>query len=152
MEQKMSSKIQDQLIPFLKWIVAAIFIFAGISKILNPAAFARDIDNYRLLPYFLVSIMAIILPWLEVLCGIFLIFGRWKKGAAFILLFLTFIFMIAIGSAIARGLDITCGCFSMTTAGTRVGYTRLSQDIVLFGVIALINFWELSVRHRRNSN
>ncbi len=136
---------------FLKWIVAAIFIFAGISKILNPAAFARDIDNYRLLPYFLVTIMAIILPWLEVLCGIFLIFGRWRKGAAFILLFLTFIFLIAIGSAVARGLDISCGCFSMTIEGTKVGYTRLAQDIVLFGVIVLINFRELSVQRVRDS-
>ena len=118
---------------------------------MNPAAFARDIDNYRLLPYFLVTIMAIILPWLEVLCGIFLIFGRWRKGAAFILLFLTFIFLIAIGSAVARGLDITCGCFSMTVEGTKIGYTRLAQDIVLFGVIVLINFRELSVQRVRDS-
>ena len=147
----MSIKVRDQLILFLKWIVAAIFIFAGISKIFNPAEFARNIDNYRLLPYFLVTILAIILPWLEVLCGILLIFGRWKKGAAFILLILTFIFLIAIGSAVARGLDITCGCFLMTTEGTQVGFKRLIQDIVLLGIIVLINLRELSVWRTRNS-
>lgn len=139
----MRSKSWDRLILLLRWFVAAIFILAGISKILNPDTFARDIDNYRLLPYLLVTIMAIILPWLEVSCGIFLIVGRWKKGAAFTLLILTFMFLIAIGSAIARGLDITCGCFSMTIEGMKVGYTRLVEDVVLFGLIILINIKEL---------
>lgn len=135
----MKSKTRVQLILLLKWLVAVLFIFAGISKILNPATFARDIDNYRLLPYLLVTIMAVILPWLEVLCGIFLIVGRWKKGAAFTLLVLTFIFLIAIGSAMTRGLDITCGCFSMTLEGTKIGYTRLLEDFFLFAIILLIN-------------
>ena len=135
----MRNKSWERLILLLKWMVAALFIFAGISKILNPDTFARDIDNYRLLPYLLVTIMAVILPWLEVLCGIFLIVGTWKKGAAFTLLILTFMFLIAISSAVARGLDITCGCFSMTIEGMKVGYTRLIEDVVLFGLILLIN-------------
>jgi len=132
----------DRLTLLLKWLIAALFIFAGISKILDPATFARDIDNYRLLPYLLVTLMAVILPWLEVLCGIFLIIGSWKKGAAFTLLVLTFMFLIAISSAFARGLDITCGCFSMTLEGTKIGYTRLIEDIILFVVILLINLRE----------
>jgi putative oxidoreductase len=139
----MRNKSWERLILLLKWMVAALFIFAGISKILNPDTFARDIDNYRLLPYLLVTIMAVILPWLEVLCGIFLIVGTWKKGAAFTLLVLTFMFLIAISSAIARGLDITCGCFSMTIEGMKVGYSRLIEDVVLFALILLINIKEL---------
>ena len=139
----MNFKNSDRFILVSKWIIAAIFIFAGISKILDPNGFARNIENYRLLPYLLVIIMAVILPWLEVLCGIFLIVGRWKKGAAFILLILTFIFLIAIGSAVLRGLDITCGCFSMNTEGMKIGYTRLIEDFLLFGIILFINSKEL---------
>ncbi len=142
----MRSKTWDRLILLLKWLVAALFIFAGISKILNPANFAHDIDNYRLLPYLLVTLMAVILPWLEVLCGIFLIMGRWQKGASLILLVLTFMFLIAIGSATARGLDITCGCFSTTIEGTKVGYTRLIEDIILLGLLFFINIKELRGR------
>ncbi|MBD3290046.1 DoxX family membrane protein, partial [candidate division KSB1 bacterium] len=59
----------------LRWVIAALFIYAGVSKILDPATFAEDIDNYRILPYLLVSIVAVVLPWLEVLCGISLISG-----------------------------------------------------------------------------
>ena len=140
----MRSKTWDRFMLLLKWLIAALFIFAGINKILNPANFAHDIDNYRLLPYLLVALMAVILPWLEVLCGIFLIVGKWQKGASLTLLILTLMFLVAIGSATARGLDITCGCFSTTIEGTKVGYTRLIEDTILLGLIVLINIRELS--------
>ena len=134
----MYHKNWDRFVLILTWLVAAVFIFAGASKIIDPSTFARDIDNYRLLPYLLVTLMAIILPWLEVFCGIFLIIGKLKKGAAFTLLVLTFMFIIAIGSAVARGLDITCGCFSNTIEGTKVGFTRLIEDGILFISIIII--------------
>lgn len=134
----MKTKTWDTVFLILRWIVAAIFIFAGITKALNVETFARDIDNYRMLPYLLVTMMAIILPWLEILCGVFLIIGKWERGAAFSLLILTLIFLIAMSSAIVRGLDITCGCFAMTAEGTKVGYTRLVQDAILFGTILII--------------
>jgi len=134
----MQNRIWDRILLFLQWLIAAIFIFAGISKIINPGTFVRDVDNYRLLPYLLVTIIAIILPWVEILCGIFLIAGKWKKGTAFSLLVLTFIFLIAISTAIARGLDITCGCFSNTVEGIRLGYTRLIEDVILFVLAGLI--------------
>ncbi|HEX9974597.1 MAG TPA: MauE/DoxX family redox-associated membrane protein [bacterium] len=136
----MKTKTWDCLFIIFRWLVAAIFIFAGITKILNPENFARDIDNYRMLPYLLVTVMAIILPWLEILCGIFLIIGKWEKGAAVTLLILTLMFLIAMSSAIFRGLDITCGCFAMTAEGTKVGYSRLIQDSILFVIILLLNF------------
>jgi uncharacterized membrane protein YphA (DoxX/SURF4 family) len=136
----MKTKTRDRVYTIFRWLVAAIFISAGISKVLNPGDFARDIDNYRMLPYLFVTIMAIILPWLEILCGIFLIIRKWEKGAAFTLLVLTLMFLIAMSFAIVRGLDITCGCFAMTAEGTKVGYTRLVQDSILFMIILLLNF------------
>jgi uncharacterized membrane protein YphA (DoxX/SURF4 family) len=136
----MKTKTWDCLFVIVRWLVAAIFIFAGITKILHPENFARDIDNYRMLPYLLVTVMAIILPWLEILCGVFLIIGKWEKGAAVTLLILTLMFLIAMSSAIFRGLDITCGCFAMTAEGTKVGMTRLIQDSILFVIILLLNF------------
>ena len=115
----------------LCWIIAAIFLFAGAGKILNPAEFARDIDNYRLLPYFLVAFVAIILPWLEVICGSFLIFGYRLQGATFILFLLSVIFLFAICSALLRGLDITCGCFALSEEATRISQFHLLEDLLL---------------------
>lgn len=136
----MKTEIRDRIYLILRWLVAIIFIFAGITKALNPETFARDIDNYRMLPYLLATIMAIILPWLEILCGIFLITRKWEKGAAVTLFVLTSMFLIAMSTAIVRGLDITCGCFAMTAEGTKVGYSRLFQDLILFVIILLLNF------------
>ena len=80
--------MKANLIVLLRWLVAVIFIVAGITKILNPSTFAEDIDNYRMLPYLLVTIMAIVLPMVEVLCGIFLIVGRPGAGRAQVTVFI----------------------------------------------------------------
>jgi uncharacterized membrane protein YphA (DoxX/SURF4 family) len=143
----LGSKNANILFTILCWIIAAIFIYAGIGKMINPARFANDINNYRMMPYILVTITAIMLPWLEVLCGFFLIFGIWKKGAALILLLLSFIFLIAISSALLRGLDISCGCFAVSEEATRIGYTRLVEDIILFGMISFVYLKLLKSTH-----
>ena len=121
----------------LRWIVALVFIYAGVGKILNPTGFAESIDNYRMLPYFLVTIMAAILPWLEVLCGLLLIFGKWLKGASLIVIAMNAVFIVAITSALLRGLDINCGCFSLAADSAKVGIMRLLEDVGLLiaGVI-----------------
>ena len=134
----MTSKRKDYFIAGLSWLVAAVFIFAGIGKIVNPTNFAIDIDNYRMLPYILVTFVAIVLPWLEVLCGLFIIFGKWRTGAALILLTLSFFFFIAIGSAMIRGLDISCGCFVASKAATRIGFIKLFENIVLLALTVVI--------------
>ena len=135
----MGSKNTNIYFTILCWIIAAIFIYAGIGKIINPAKFAVDIDNYRMLPYVLVTITAIVLPWVEVLCGLLLIFGKWKKGAALILFSLSFIFLIAISSVLLRGLDISCGCFAESGEAIRIGYKKLFENIVLF-LVTVINY------------
>ena len=134
------NKKLDWIVLALRWFLAAVFIYAGVGKILNPAAFAEDIDNYRMLPYLLVTIMAAIMPWLEVLCGLLLIFGKWLKGATLLLIAMNFVFIIAIGSALARGLDISCGCFAVSDDGIKVGYKRLLEDVVFLVAAAIIYY------------
>ncbi len=130
----------------LCWTIAAIFILAGAEKISNPAKFAQDINNYRLLPYFLVAVTAIILPWLEMICGLFLILNFRRLGATFILLLLSFIFLLAISSALLRGLDITCGCFALSEQATRFSYFHLWEDIILLAANLLIYFRTIKTR------
>ena len=95
----------------LDFIVAAIFIYAGVLKMLDPAQFAHDINNYRILPWTLSVALAFYLPWLEILCGLGLIFRFLYRGALSILTLLIVVFTLATAAAKVRGLDITCGCF-----------------------------------------
>ncbi len=111
-------------------ILGYIFIYAGMVKIIDPAGFAESILNYRLTPIFLVNIFAIVIPWIEVLVGVFLIFGISSKESSFIIGSLLIIFNIMIFISVIRGLDIECGCFGTNDSQT-VGIQKLLENFVL---------------------
>ena len=125
-------------------VLGVVFIFASIGKIIDPAAFAESIDNYQFLPYLFVTLLAIFLPWLELFCGALLIAGRWLKGSSFIIIILNVVFIIAIASAMIRGLDIECGCYSLG-GSSKAGVLRLVEDVV-FLAMGLFVFKEAKVR------
>ncbi len=92
-------------------IVAGIFIYAGVLKVLDPVQFANDIDNYKILPWPISVALAFYLPWLEIFCGLTLVVRFLYRGALSILTALILTFTLATVAAKVRGLDITCGCF-----------------------------------------
>jgi uncharacterized membrane protein YphA (DoxX/SURF4 family) len=93
------------------FIVAGIFIYAGVLKVLDPVQFANDIDNYKILPWPISVALAFYLPWLEIFCGFALVVRFLYRGALSILTALILTFTLATVAAKVRGLDITCGCF-----------------------------------------
>ena len=106
--------------PLGRWILllvrlglATVFIVFAIPKIAAPDLFAGNIFNYQMLPPWGVNLMALVLPWLELFVGICLALGIWTRASAVIIAGLMVTFMIAYGSARARGLDIACGCFEV---------------------------------------
>lgn len=116
-----------------------IFIYASIDKIFNPATFAKVIYHYRVLPIELINLAAIIMPWLEISLGILLIFGVWIRSSAILAGAFTFFFIILMGSAMARGLNIECGCFALNPEAALVGWRRIIEDVfMLAGCIYLV--------------
>lgn len=113
-----------------------IFIWASWDKLFDPHAFARVIYNYKLLPPMLINPIAIILPWLEMCCGVLLVIGVMPRGSLLILNGMLLVFAFALGVALYRGLDITCGCFSLGQEGRKVAWSTLGMDVVLlfFGI------------------
>ena len=107
-----------------------VFIYASVTKISDPEGFAQAIYNYKLLPLFLVNILAIILPWIELTTGILLLFGVSVKENSVILNGLLVIFIVAIIISLFRGLDINCGCFG-TVDGAKVGLQKILENIGL---------------------
>ena len=123
----------------LRLILGGVFVFAGALKIYEPGKFALDIANYRLLPHELINLFAITLPWIEVLAGLFLLGGVWLRASALMVLAMTIMFFIAISSALARGLDIECGCFG-TMGGRRIGLISLAFDTGLLCMAAWLSW------------
>jgi hypothetical protein len=110
--------------------MAGIFIYASIDKIAQPAAFAKDVYNYQILPDALINLTALVLPWLELLLGLCLLAGIWKPGAVLSVNGLLSVFLAALVFNLARGLDINCGCFSSGSGTPTMSTTYyLARDI-----------------------
>lgn len=122
--------INKYILLLIRIFLAFIFIYAGIEKISDPAAFSDAISNYKLLPLHFVNIFAIILPWTELVAGILLLFGILVRENSFIISSLIIIFLIAIGISLIRGLNIDCGCFG-TSAGSEIGLLKLGENLFL---------------------
>lgn len=134
-------------------LVGGIFIFAGLSKVVDlehfhvgdikhfqladPAVFAGDIDNYKILPWTFCVGLAFYLPWLEIFCGLALIFRLLYHGALSILITLVGVFVVATGGAKMRGLDITCGCFGHASKNWSFS-THLALDLLLLASVILL--------------
>ena len=118
-------------------IVAAVFIYAGAIKALDPIRFAGDIDNYKILPWAIGVRLAFYLPWLEILCGLALIARRLYLGGLWILTALISVFIVATVAAKVRGLDITCGCFGHASKNWSFS-THLAVDLVLLAALFIL--------------
>ncbi len=121
----------------LRLLVGGAFVVAGALKIADPAKFALDVGNYRLVPHALVNLVAILVPWIEVTAGSFVLAGIWLRAAALVVTSLTVMFFAVIVSALARGLNIECGCFG-TMGGKHVGLVNLAIDSTLCFLAALL--------------
>lgn len=113
-----------------RWLLAVVFLSAAVPKLWHLEDFAIAIHNYRLLPAPVVGVAAVMLPGVEGVAALGLLTRRWRAASAWIVVALSAVFVVGVAAAIARGLDINCGCFSVF-AQRKVGYGLLAQDIVL---------------------
>jgi uncharacterized membrane protein YphA (DoxX/SURF4 family) len=125
-------------------VLGCIFIVASLDKIIHPELFARTVYNYQLLPEVAVNVVALWIPWLELVAGVCLVLGLWVRGSVLVLIGLLVVFLGALGFNIARGLDVACGCFSTTSKDSVTALTLLRDS--LFLVVALYLFWFHHVR------
>ncbi|HEY2322484.1 MAG TPA: MauE/DoxX family redox-associated membrane protein, partial [Thermoanaerobaculia bacterium] len=65
----------------------------------------------------LINLMALTMPWIELLCGLALILGIWKEAARTLIALLLLVFIVAISVNLTRNNAIDCGCFDVTAAG-----------------------------------
>jgi len=123
-------------------IFGGIFIFASIDKIIHPNEFAKILYNYKLLPDFIINVMAIILPWTELLLGSFLFLGIYPWKSALVLSSLIVVFIIAILINVIRGLNINCGCFTTNPdISNSPGLQLIIRDIIILIPGILIIFF-----------
>ncbi len=122
--------LPDWLELLARFLVGGTFVYASLDKIADPAGFAQNIYHYRILGEVWLHPMALVLPWLELVAGLAMLLGFYRRGAALLVSVMLVMFMAAIVSALARDLDISCGCFH-TEGGHAVGLSLLLRDVAL---------------------
>ncbi|MBF0100965.1 MAG: DoxX family membrane protein [Desulfobacterales bacterium] len=115
----------------LRFILAVIFIYASIHKIAAPAQFARIIYGYQLFPALTINLIAIIVPFIELYTGIFLLLGILPRSSALWITIMLFSFIIAISINLIRGHEFDCGCFGFSKGKTS-NWELLFRDIIYF--------------------
>lgn len=126
-------------------LLAAVFIYAAVQKMGRPLLFADEIRMYGILDHGpVLYLLAIVLPWIELFCGISLLTGLLMRGSALILAVVNVVFIVVIAyrSAVIMNADgiplsqvfFDCGC----GFGPTYAWKKLIEDTVLFFAALLI--------------
>lgn len=121
-----------------------LFIYSGYTKLNNIFEFALTVAKYGILPLKIINLFSLILPFMEIFSGFFLTIGFLRKGAYYTLIFLIFIFSLAIVFAIIKGKIFECGCFEILGRGFKTGYFALLRNTIIF----LLLLWGLNLREK----
>jgi uncharacterized membrane protein YphA (DoxX/SURF4 family) len=135
----------------VRLLLGFLFIYSGVIKIDDSGYFVKSLDNYKLLPPEFVNFSALLIPAIELIIGTFLLLGIFVKETALVADIMMIVFIAAIITAMARGLDIECGCFG-TSDGTRVGLIKIIENFFLLTGCALLSVFGsqfLSITDRR---
>lgn len=149
MSEPSTINYQPSTRPRLVWrivavLVGGLFVYAGVVKALDPVQFGLDIDNFKILPWFISVRLAFYLPWLEILCGLALVFHFLYRGGLSVLILLVLVFIGATVAAKARGLDITCGCFGHASQHWSFPQHMAIDLVILIALITLL--WRELIR------
>lgn len=118
-------------------LLGGVLFYAGWLKIGDPHGFAKDISHYKLFPKFLERLAAVTLPWNELIIGAMLILNILPRAASLLSTGLFVVFACAVSSALYRGYDISCGCFSPGHASP-LGIQTLILDFVCLALSLFI--------------
>ena len=129
-------------------LLGGYFVYASLDKIAQPAAFARIVYQWQVVGPVPSNLVAIMLPWLELLAGLLLVAGVWKREAALVIALLLVVFLAAAMSVLARGIDVVnCGCTSLASPppstwppvwARGVGWFLITRNLTLLGIALLL--------------
>jgi cobalt-zinc-cadmium efflux system protein len=147
--------------PALHWalalVVGGVFLYACWDKILEPRKFAAIVYQYQVIGpsarvgFLPANLLAVTLPWVELVVGLLLVTGLWRREAAAVAGGMLVMFLAAIGIATAQGIDVAnCGCFSVGEHGRTPGWQLVLQDLALLTACAVLA-WLPAARARERA-
>lgn len=136
------------LVLAVRLYIGGLFIYASMYKINYAAEFAETIASYQLVPYWAVNLMALVMPWAELICGLFLVIGFRTKSAAAVIIGLLALFAAAIAISLLRDLPIGCGCFH--ALGEQMSWKTLLRDLVWLALAVYVYAFDSALQIEKN--
>ena len=114
----------------VRLVLGCMFLYGSLSKIRQPYDFLSSVYDYELVGPKLGVLVAMVLPWAELLVGVCLVGGIFISGALLVSITMGAMFSFVIASALHRGLNISCGCFSASST-EQIGYITLIRALLI---------------------
>ena len=127
-------------------ILGVTFIYASIGKIVDPSEFSSAIHNFGITPIYIENIIALYLPWIELIIGFGLILGIFYRASLNIVIVLLIVFTLLILQAYLLGKSMDCGCFIHEMSLEKRSevrahmLNRIVQDIILLAMAAFLKY------------
>ena len=145
--------IRPKWTALLQWIasviLAVVFITAALPKINDVANFALNIDQYQILPSTGVTLLALVLPWMELVIGFGLLVPRVQKTSRLLCTAFLLLFIVVHISVLVRGLDIQCACFGDYISASSASEALL-RNAGLLSLAFFVIYWEH--RHKKQNS
>lgn len=124
----------------LRLYIGGLFIFASLYKINHAVEFAESIANYQIVPYWAVNVLAVTMPWLELICGLMLVMGFRAKSVTVMIGVMMAMFTVALVINVIKDTPISCGCFS--TSGDLISWRTVLRDFIWLAMIVHIYYFD----------
>lgn len=122
----------------VRLVLGGMFLISALPKIRQPYDFLGDVYGYEIVGPKMGMLVAMTMPWAELLVAICLLGSIFVGGALLVSMAMGAMFTFVLSWAIYQGLDISCGCFGAGTS--QIGYWTLIRAIfiMLFSAIAYL--------------
>jgi uncharacterized membrane protein YphA (DoxX/SURF4 family) len=124
----------------LRLYLAGVFIYASLHKINFPAEFADNMAGYLIVPHWLINPLAVFMPWLELVSGLFLLAGARVRAASVVIGAMLVMFTLAVIVALIQDTPIGCGCFQ--SVGEAISWWTVLRDLVWLAMAAHVYFYD----------
>ena len=128
-------------------MLGSIFVYASFHKIIYPDKFAEIVYGYDLFPKNTINLIAITIPFIEIISGILLIFNIKPQASLIVINGMLTSFIIIISINLIRGHRFDCGCFSIGNSSSHSSSVSLLVRDIIYLTIGVYIFFRVS--HKR---
>lgn len=123
-----------------RWVVGLIFVVSACGKLVDLERYSVDaVYNFGIFPIWLARPFGLIIPFIELFCGLGLVLGVLTRLAALGVTLMSLSFFIAKSIVLLQGRSIECGCFGAiidTLASTTI---FMDLPVVLLAIIVMVS-------------